>query len=456
MKKFFASFSILIALSSSAQISILRSDYGSIGDKVRFAVDTPLSNTLNSTVLLSGANQTWDFSTGLNINKYDSNVFVSPAIAVTPPDSANLLILSASGRQFENVDSDFVRLILDRPTYNIKNIIIKIVQFPITYNSVLIDSINYTKSGTPADFNVGVLSSFGYDSVKAVIKAFDSTSCLGWGSLNLPDTSVNVLKVKIAAESNIYLYGHNAFTGWALINSLAGIPIHQKSLEYQWIGKNSKSYVARAIMDSNGIVASSFIYRIRKMSVPKINLITPNSGTRFNTSNDTISVTINTSNSRFTLSSNISVSLIQGNNSMLIDPVNVVNDTTLTAKVIIQTSDAIGQYLLQVKDPIFGYFTLANAFQVIASTGINESQINSASITVFPNPANDVLTISISQQTISPITISIYDITGRLMNAVKTNKNNTSIDVSNLNNGIYFINITGSDFNTSRKISINK
>ena len=74
---------------------------------------------------------------------------------------------------------------------------------------------------------------------------------------------------------------------------------------------------------------------------------------------------------------------------------------------------------------------------------------------MYPNPANEVINISFAPQPVE-VTIAVYEMTGRLLKSVTTNKNSTSLDVSDLKNGIYFVTLSGKELNTSRKIIINK
>jgi hypothetical protein len=64
---------------------------------------------------------------------------------------------------------------------------------------------------------------------------------------------------------------------------------------------------------------------------------------------------------------------------------------------------------------------------------INEN-VNSTEITIYPNPAKNVLTIS----GIKDCEIKIYDATGRLLMATK---NEGTLPIANLESGIYFISI---------------
>ena len=242
--------------SAFAQLTISRSDFGAIGDHVIYAVDTPSHSALNPIVLTTGANKTWNFSNGVMANKYDSCLYTAPGSGA--PAAANLLMSSRNGNQYQYVDSNFVKVLLDRPNNNVTGLTLKIFSFPASLGTVSIDSINYYKIGTPLDFNAPTLITIGFDSVKAIIKAYDTTVCTGSGVIILPDSSANVLQVKIITVSTTYLMGHTPSSGWSVINSFAGIPVHQKIVEYQWIGKNLKGYIARASMDTKWFDGTEF------------------------------------------------------------------------------------------------------------------------------------------------------------------------------------------------------
>jgi hypothetical protein len=77
---------------------------------------------------------------------------------------------------------------------------------------------------------------------------------------------------------------------------------------------------------------------------------------------------------------------------------------------------------------------------------INMSEEQLGTVTLFPVPANEVLNISFNNtQFNGSVNVKIYDIVGReVMNkqlGVNNKKQVSSIDISNLNKGSYFINI---------------
>jgi len=87
------------------------------------------------------------------------------------------------------------------------------------------------------------------------------------------------------------------------------------------------------------------------------------------------------------------------------------------------------------------------------ATGINIIA-NNNNITVFPNPANNTLTINLKSRLLNGlVTLKIMDITGReVMSFVKSIDNNSlQIDITNLASGMYFINATNNVASFSQK-----
>lgn len=84
-------------------------------------------------------------------------------------------------------------------------------------------------------------------------------------------------------------------------------------------------------------------------------------------------------------------------------------------------------------------------------SGIEEN--NSNTISVAPNPVNDILTVN-SDDIIH--NISFFDISGKqILNLKDVQKNRERIDISQFSKGIYFIKIEGVNFKKIEKVMIN-
>jgi len=357
MKKLFILLFSFLSFSSFSQIIINRSDYAAIGDKVLIAIDTPVNASVLPMVQLSGINRTWNFSSGLLPDKFDSINYQLPGPG--DPVSANLGAIGTYSSHYEFVDSLAVKMVLDRPNKNINNLTLRVLKFPITCNASFTDSMVYYKMGTPADFNSPLLSTIGYDSVRAEITAYDTSICEGWGVLQLPDTSLNALKVKIVTNSYTNLYAHAQFTGWVNINSLAGIIPHQRVIEYQWFAKNAKGYMMRALLDTTCTKLQNIMYRVKKIDIPSLKSITPNSAIR---TSQTIDIYIKGANTHFKQGATLSVNIKQGANKFFVNGFVAQSDTVLMVNIMVQPNSVLGAYDIVVNDPISGILSLPGAF----------------------------------------------------------------------------------------------
>ncbi|MDD4830246.1 MAG: T9SS type A sorting domain-containing protein, partial [Bacteroidales bacterium] len=75
---------------------------------------------------------------------------------------------------------------------------------------------------------------------------------------------------------------------------------------------------------------------------------------------------------------------------------------------------------------------------------------------IYPNPASDILNIEINNTTKEVLNLNIYNIMGSLVKTETTAANNNQINISDLNNGIYLIEIESKDLITKQKLIIQK
>ena len=78
-------------------------------------------------------------------------------------------------------------------------------------------------------------------------------------------------------------------------------------------------------------------------------------------------------------------------------------------------------------------------FNTTRKTGI--SSIENLALSVVPNPAQNVISLSTNMP--SAYQVEIYDMTGQLILKLEENYDNSSIDISALKPGMYFIKATG-------------
>ena len=117
------------------------------------------------------------------------------------------------------------------------------------------------------------------------------------------------------------------------------------------------------------------------------------------------------------------------------------------------------QYVDEIRN---GYLTnttpCGTEFQPTGIGKRNSSQ--SFEVGIFPNPASNELTLEISSNKNSLVSIKIMDVNGRvyLTNEISANAGNSksSIDISSLSAGVYFVAVDNGDFVTNKKLIVLK
>ena len=75
---------------------------------------------------------------------------------------------------------------------------------------------------------------------------------------------------------------------------------------------------------------------------------------------------------------------------------------------------------------------------------------------VYPNPANDVLHINITQFTPKNLTCEIYNTTGQLVKTIKQLAFQNTFNLSDLANGMYVVKVYNSEVNAIKKVTVAK
>ena len=82
--------------------------------------------------------------------------------------------------------------------------------------------------------------------------------------------------------------------------------------------------------------------------------------------------------------------------------------------------------------------------QSITGAAENNSEVD---VNVFPNPVNTTLNFGFNQELSEEVTISLFDMTAKLVKSFQTSGMNYSLDMSGLLQGIYLVKISGADLN---------
>ena len=117
--------------------------------------------------------------------------------------------------------------------------------------------------------------------------------------------------------------------------------------------------------------------------------------------------------------------------------VYVANSGSNTVSVINSAVDTVLATIMVGNHPV----SLGNFISIYPSLlGIESPSITLANIAVYPNPANDNITIDIVSFTKGEI-ISVYDIQGQLLLQQPMQQAKTNINISTLAKGVYFIKV---------------
>ena len=99
---------------------------------------------------------------------------------------------------------------------------------------------------------------------------------------------------------------------------------------------------------------------------------------------------------------------------------------------------------------IYGYS--GNFISYFNTKPLAKNQFDELNVTIYPNPTKDILNIQSKESLPENTSLVIYDVSGkRVLNFITNHYNLNQINVSNLNSGVYFLQINGSETNQSFK-----
>lgn len=309
MKTLFTLISALLTgISLSAQITIDRSDFGTIGDKIYYAHDTTLA--ANFSVGAAGPDVTWDFTATVSANYYDSSLFVDPLTIQGAPEEANIAIEQGPEMySFFNITDSTVKIIIPLDMLNgATNPQILISKFPFSYDgtTVVRDSSSTKIEGTPDDFG---FSGAPFDSMRIEFNIHTKSMVDGWGSVKTPASTFDALRVKNETDLKVKVQGKLPVIGtWIDVPYDAA---NETQVIYGWYAKDQKYTVAEAELDTLGQVVA-FNYQVASIPVSTgINELNKHvtAALQPNPVNDVLKLTFN---SNYTEKGNLSIFDITG------------------------------------------------------------------------------------------------------------------------------------------------
>lgn len=137
-------------------------------------------------------------------------------------------------------------------------------------------------------------------------------------------------------------------------------------------------------------------------------------------------------------------------------------DGDITSKIVkvgtVNTA-VLGNYTLtySATDSWGNIGTVQRKVNVKSTVGIHENEIMAAAVSIYPSPAQNEITISASGIQSLPVTISIIDIVGKELMAkqVKQGTFEEKVDITKLQNGIYFLTINNDKGSRTIKFLVN-
>jgi hypothetical protein len=133
-------------------------------------------------------------------------------------------------------------------------------------------------------------------------------------------------------------------------------------------------------------------------------------------------------------------------------------DGGATDDLIISTagvSEASTSYYYDMTDNTWYYTTSTPMVRMNfdPSVGVNEVEDN-LGLRVFPNPANEVINISLNKEVSA--TLTLLDVSGKVVKTQALNGISTSINTASLNSGVYFVTINDGTSVSTQKVVIKK
>ena len=84
-------------------------------------------------------------------------------------------------------------------------------------------------------------------------------------------------------------------------------------------------------------------------------------------------------------------------------------------------------------------------YEISVVTGIPEAKDINLSVSAYPNPTTDYLTVKVKNYKTDNLQYWVFDINGKLLQTVKTTGQETKIETENLVNGTYFVKVIESE-----------
>ena len=144
------------------------------------------------------------------------------------------------------------------------------------------------------------------------------------------------------------------------------------------------------------------------------------------------------------------------------DEASMVYFQSLSFSPRIYTDDQVGQFFLRYAIGDMDYWDRNPADDVsdpipiviVDNTGVEE-MLSNANVSLYPNPVSDQLHIHFQNYRMEVIQMDIVDITGKLVVRGELTQQNNTIQIKDLEQGVYFVKLRNGETSSSYKMLVN-
>ena len=260
MKKHILSLALLVgSLTSFAQITVEKADFAVPGDWFLMTNDYDISATESANLKAGGANKTWSIK-GFERQDSDTSFFANGLTFPGAPEGCNLVEYTKDPDTgdplptYYSIDNNWLKVILDNSDFGSFNGALRLMKFPSTMGTTFKDSVSsfFTALATDLGFPENPL----FDSARVSFKVKIDAAIDGYGTLQMDAGNFEVLRQKATQEFEISLKLRNVLTGQYIDVPFGGeMGGPQKTEGFLWFSKNSGSFLANAVTDTNGVIS---------------------------------------------------------------------------------------------------------------------------------------------------------------------------------------------------------
>jgi hypothetical protein len=260
MKKHILSLALLVgSLTSFAQITVEKADFAVPGDWFLMTNDYDISATESASLKAGGANKTWSIK-GFERQDSDTSFFANGLTFPGAPEGCNLVEYTKDPETgdplptYYSIDNNWLKVIVDGTEFGSFGDGIKLMKFPSTMGTSFKDSLVNSITALATDLGFPEIPLF--DSAKISFKIKIDAIIDGYGTLQMDAGNFEVLRQKATQQVEVSFKLRNILTGmymdFPIDGELGGL--NEKTEGYLWFSKNSGSFLANAVTDSNGVV----------------------------------------------------------------------------------------------------------------------------------------------------------------------------------------------------------